>query len=179
MESAVSIANAIHNSINAHPNKKPTDFEIRDAMQHYQDSRLARVKEIVKIGGDLTRLQAYDGWKAYLTQRWLTPILGMDFLAKNIAVLCSGAPKLSYVQFDEQRGLLGWKDTLLASSVTEEKKKGSWDGNLEKILPKLFSGFVAFAAMLWWVVLREAQDALPGFGVAKNQMEVGSNFTLG
>lgn len=133
MESAVSIANNIHDAINAHPNKKPTDFEIRDAMKHYQDSRLARVKEIVKIGGDLTRLQAYDGWKAYLTQRWLTPILGMDFLAKNIAELCSGAPKLHYVQFDEQRGLLGWKDTLSALGVTEEKQ-GHWDGDFEKIL---------------------------------------------
>lgn len=174
----MSITNAIHEAIDAHPNKKPTDFEIRDAMKHYQDSRKARVKEIVKIGGDLTRLQAYDGWKAYLTQRWLTPILGMDFLAKNIAELCSGAPKLNFVQFDEQRGLLGWKDTLSASEAPEDQKQGGWNGDFGKLLPTLISGFLALAAVLWWVVLKDGQGALPGFGVAQTSLIVGSEPTL-
>lgn len=179
MESAVSIANAIHDALAKHPNKKPTDFEIRDAMQHYQDSRLARVKEIVKVGGDLTRLQAYDGWMAYLTQRWLTPILGMDFLAKNIAELCSGAPKLKYVPFDEQRGLLGWKDTLAASKGTKQGgREAIWDEDFEKIFPRLLGGLIAFAAMVWWVILKDAKYAVPGFAVVEKPMEVHANSTL-
>lgn len=163
MESAASVANALHSALALHLNKKPSNVEIRDALQHYQDSRLARVKEIVKIGGDLTRLQAYDGWKMYFTQRWLTPILGLDFLAKNIAKLCSGAPKLSYVEFEEERGVLGWKDTEAKNLKRGGKGKGGEDGR--EMVKRLFGAAIVCAALVLWVVLNGGKQVRPRFGM--------------
>jgi hypothetical protein len=78
-----------------------------------------RMRPIFKVGGELTRQQAYDGWMAYLAQRWLTPIAGLDTLARNIAGLCVTAPKLSYVDFEVDRGMLGWYDTLAVRKERE------------------------------------------------------------
>ncbi|KAF5688682.1 FAD binding domain-containing protein [Fusarium denticulatum] len=82
--------------------------------QEYQNTRVERARAIVKAGGALTRQQAYDGWKAYIAQRWLTPIIGLDTLAQKIAGLCVTAPKLSFIEFEEKRGILGWQDTMQA-----------------------------------------------------------------
>lgn len=81
------------------PNETPTDVTLRNILQHYQDSRPPRVRELVKISGDLTRLQTYDGWKYSPISRWLTPITGLDMLAKNIAVLRTSAPKAELHRF--------------------------------------------------------------------------------
>lgn len=131
MEDAVVIANTLHALLAKHPNKKPSDIELHDAMrQEYQETRVERARAIVKAGGALTRQQAYDGWKAYIIQRWLTPIIGLDTLAQKIAGLCVTAPKLDFVEFEERRGILGWQDTIEAEKgyemkgkVAEKKKK--------------------------------------------------------
>jgi 2-polyprenyl-6-methoxyphenol hydroxylase-like FAD-dependent oxidoreductase len=120
IEDAVTIANTVHALLAIHPNKNPSTVELQDAFRDkYQDARMDRVRAIVKISSDLTRRQAYDGWKAYLIQRWLTPIVGLDTLARNIAGLYVTAPKLSYVDFEEERGILGWQDTLVVSKERE------------------------------------------------------------
>lgn len=165
MESAVSLANMIHRTVSLHPNKKPSDVEMRAALQSYQDVRLKRVKDIFNVSWMLTRLQAYDGWLMYLVQRWVMPVVGLDFVAKNVAQTCSEAPKLDYVQFDEDSGTLGWKQKKEAGklqTVASKKKKTTWDGGIEQILPMLF-GALVFSSALWWVVGRDAKHALPGF----------------
>ena len=85
MESAVALANAINRTLALHPNKKPSNVEMQLALQTHQDSRLARVKEIFNVSWMLTWLQAYDGWLMYLVQRWVMPIIGLDFVAKSVA----------------------------------------------------------------------------------------------
>ena len=82
-------------------------MEIRDGLRRYHVSRFARVKDIVKSSGDLTQLQAYDGCKFYFIQRWLTPIIGLNYLASIVAEMWSRAPELSCVRLDERRGSLG------------------------------------------------------------------------
>ncbi|WEW58626.1 hypothetical protein PRK78_004094 [Emydomyces testavorans] len=167
MESVVSIANALHDALKAHPNKKPSDAEIRDALQHYQDSRLARVKEIVKVGGMLTRLQAYDGWRMYVMQRWITPIIGLDFGAKGIARICSEAPKLNYVSIDEECGKLGWKDHN-TSPLRRSGKKMVKDSALGPILPLLIGALVVLSSTFWWVAFQDVEHVLLGLGATVN-----------
>lgn len=150
-------------------------------MQSYQDSRLEKVKGMVKIGGDLTRLQAYDGWYFYIMQRWITPWIGLDNLAVNIAKLCSTGPKLSFVEFPEQRGLLGWQDTTTAA---EEKKKErqrnrtaapqlkkpssrwDWNGDVQSLWPLLVGLFLCTASTLMWILPSDADYTLPGFDIS-------------
>ena len=164
MESAVSLANTIHRAVNMHPNKKPSDAEMRVALQSYQDSRLKRVKEIYDVSWMLTRLQAYDGWLMYLIQRWVMPIIGLDFVAKNVAQTCSEAPKLDYVQFNEDKGTLGWKEKEGACNVqvVGPKKKTIWDRGVEQILPMMF-GAMVFSSALLWAVGSDTRHTLPGF----------------
>jgi 2-polyprenyl-6-methoxyphenol hydroxylase and related FAD-dependent oxidoreductases len=152
MEDSVAIANQLHELLNRHPNKKPSTVEISAAMQDYQDSRIERVKAIVKVGGDLTRLQAFDGWYFYIMQRWVTPWIGLDTLAINIARLCSAGTKLDFVEFPEQKGLLGWQDTIAAEAKKQRLAKRkqqveraqewwSWNGELQQIWPLLMGLF--------------------------------------
>jgi hypothetical protein len=129
MEDAVSIANAIHKLIASHPDSKPTHDEIRDVLQRYQNARIRRVKKIVKTGGEMTRKQAYDGWMNYFQYRWMLPMIGMDYIAQQTARLCVGAPKLSYIEFDEKHGLWNWRDTSLEERGIE-KTRGSMQRTL-------------------------------------------------
>ncbi|CAI7658434.1 unnamed protein product [Penicillium glandicola] len=177
MEDVVTITNNLQELLSRHPNKKPTSVEINAAMQSYQDSRLERVKMIVKVGGDLTRLQAYDGWYFYIKQRWLTPWIGLDKLAIDIAMLCSTGPKLNFVDFPEQRGLLGWQDTIAAEAKKEhEAMKGTalqprrsarwhWNGEVQSLWPLLVGFFLCFTSTLLWILPGDASHALPGLDI--------------
>ncbi|KXH50583.1 hypothetical protein CSAL01_11463 [Colletotrichum salicis] len=175
MEDAVTLANTIHALLSTHSNKKPSDVELRDAIRDkYQNARVDRARAIVKVGGDLTRQQAYDGWKAYFVQRWLTPIVGLDTLAKNIAGLCVTAPKLTYVVFDEKRGILGWQDTLSAVKEREVregderlKSKPSWgdlNGGFESVFPQVLAILVALWLVIWIFHIVFSRQSIPGFG---------------
>lgn len=175
MEDAVVIANTLHALLARHPNKKPSDVELQDAMrQEYRDTRVDRARAIVKAGGVLTRQQAYDGWKAYITQRWLTPVIGLDKLAQKIAGLCVTAPKLNYVEFEERRGILGWQDTMEAEKehamkgkVEKKEKTGmswsNWNGGFEAIFPHISGVLVILWLALWLFHLIASEDHVPGF----------------
>lgn len=56
-------------------------------------------------------------------QRWITPWIGLDNLAVNIAKLCNTGPKSCFVEFDRQRGLLGWQDTMAAEEKRELEER--------------------------------------------------------
>ena len=167
MESAVALANTINRTLALHPNKKPSNVEMQLALQTYQDSRLARVKEIFNVSWMLTRLQAYDGWLMYLVQRWVMPIIGLDFVAKNVAQTCSEAPKLDYVEFEEESGTLGWKEKkeAMVGKVLSKKTKKVWYGGAEKIFPMVFGCLVLFSSALWWLVRSQSKHVLPGFAI--------------
>ncbi|KAK6215287.1 hypothetical protein QIS74_08306 [Colletotrichum tabaci] len=185
MEDAVTLANTIHGLLVRHPNKKPSDVELRDAIRdEYQDARVDRARAIVKVGGDLTRQQAYDGWKAYFVQRWLTPFVGLDTLAKNIAGLCVTAPKLSYVEFEERRGVLGWQDTMAAEKEREVRETGrggkrdenlkggsrfmvswgGWSGGFEAVFPQVLGVLTVLWVATWLFHLTFSSQHIPGFG---------------
>ncbi|RKL20263.1 hypothetical protein BFJ68_g2972 [Fusarium oxysporum] len=175
MEDAVVIANTLHALLARHPNEKSSEVELQDAMrQEYQDTRVDRARAIVKAGGVLTRQQAYDGWKAYITQRWLTPVIGLDKLAQKIAGLCVTATKLNYVDFEERRGILGWQDTMEAEKehsmkgkVAKKEKTGmtwsNWNGGFEDIFPHISGVLVILWLALWLFHLIASEDHVPGF----------------
>ena len=166
MESAVGLANTIHRALSAHPNKKPSDVEMRAALQSYQDARLGRVKEIFLVSWMLTRLQAYDGWLMYVIQRWVMPVVGLDFVARQVAQKCSEAPKLDYVQFDELKGTLGWKEKEPRKMQTAGSKKKNWDKGVGHVLPMMFGALLVFSSAMWWVVGTDTRHALSGFAAA-------------
>ena len=101
--------------------------------------------EIYRVSWMLTRLQAYDGWLSYIAQRWVLPLIGLDFVAKNVAQTCTEAPKLEYVFVSEDRGSLEWKDSKLAvkSSETQLVQKA----RPAHYFPLLFGVVVMFSSV--------------------------------
>lgn len=166
MEDAVSIANAIHEAVHAHPSRKPSDGELRAVMQHYRDSRIRRVQRLVTMGGDWTRLQAYDGWAQYLIYRWIGPLVGHERVAESVSRLSLGAPKLSYVPFDEQRGIWAWRDSLSDAEKLALKRPRR---NVLRIAWDTWHGNQVVAAMiaLWLVAwaLGGKDGGMIGLGV--------------
>lgn len=73
MEDAVVLANELRGTVARHPNKKPSDTELRSALHRYQEERVRRAREIMVPSWLVTRLQAYDGWLYYTIQRWILP----------------------------------------------------------------------------------------------------------
>ena len=144
MESAVVLANEINRAVKAHPNKRPSKVEIGDAFQRYQAQRVPRVKEIFDMSWMVTRMQAYDGWLNYLLMRWILPSVGLDMLAKNVAKLCSTAPKLDYVPIKEQQGTVEW-----AKQKPYEPSKQSTAAQA-LMLPLVLGTFFA-SSVVWWM----------------------------
>ena len=95
------------------------------------------------------------------------PIIGMDFVAKNVAQTCSEAPKLDYVVFKEKSGTLGWKEKkeAMVGKVLSKKTKKVWYGGVEKILPMVFGCLVLLSSALWWLVGSQSKHVLPGFAI--------------
>ena len=156
MESAVDLVNSIHRAVTAHSNKKPSDVEIRDALQVYENSRRNRVKEIYSVSWMLMRLQAYDGWLSYIARRWVLPLIGLDFVAKNVAQTCTGAPKLEYVFVAKNRGRFGWKDGKPAAKRSETLT--SQKSQLAPFFALLFGAVVKFSSVAF-VFMAESYDS--------------------
>jgi hypothetical protein len=123
MESAVTLTNHLKAAINAHPNKKPSDVELSEALEGYQNDRLPRVTEVFWVSWALTRLQAYDGWPMYIIQRWLLPIIGLDRIGANVAHSCCQAPQLSFVPYQQRQGTFKWANTQIVTDNTAAKKQ--------------------------------------------------------
>jgi 2-polyprenyl-6-methoxyphenol hydroxylase-like FAD-dependent oxidoreductase len=123
MESAVTLTNHLKKALDAHPSKKPSDVEMREALEGYQNERLGRVTEMFWVSWTLTRLQAYDGWLMYMLQRWILPVLGLDFVGSQVAQSCCQAPQLNFVPYKQRKGTLEWSDTKITMGTPVAKAK--------------------------------------------------------
>ncbi|KAF7681038.1 fad binding domain-containing protein [Alternaria burnsii] len=164
IEGAVRLANELHTLVNRHPNKKPTDTEVRNAFQAYQELHKPRVKELFDISWMMTRMQAYDGWLMYFIQRWVLPTTGLEIVALQVAKACLRAPKLSYIPFKERVGSLPWekhhweKDDVFTQEEPLSKDPGS---NNKLVIPiVLISLAVYVVSLLVFGIWRQGAPAV-------------------
>ncbi|KAK2024715.1 FAD binding domain-containing protein [Colletotrichum zoysiae] len=158
MEDAVVLANELYAAVARHPNKKPSDTELRTVLHRYQEERVKRAKEIMVPSWLVTRLQAYDGWPFYIIQRWILPIVGLGVIGNGVADSCSTAPKLDYVPLpDEKKGTLPWKyrrrETAKGTQVAE--KKPATKGYDSLIVP------VVLSTMALYFVTMTSKNTVP------------------
>ncbi|GKT65225.1 FAD binding domain-containing protein [Colletotrichum tofieldiae] len=151
MEDAVVLANELHAAVARHPNKKPSDTELRTALHQYQEERVKRAKEIMVPSWLVTRLQAYDGWPYYIIQRWILPIVGLGVIANGVADSCSAGPKLDYVPLpDEKKGALPWKyQRRAAKRKGSAEKKPVTKGYDSLIIPVVVSTMALYFVAVW------------------------------
>lgn len=167
MESAVTLTNHLKAAIDAHPNKRPSDVEISEALEGYQKDRLPRVTEVFWVSWALTRLQAYDGWPMYFIQRWLLPIIGLDRVGANVAKTCCQAPQLNFAPYKQRQGTFTWADTEIIAESTSRAKQLVPAGKPRNWGATLMSVAVLVCSMAW----------LSGFGTRSVQGMAQQNFT--
>ncbi|KAH7309685.1 FAD dependent oxidoreductase domain-containing protein [Stachybotrys elegans] len=150
MESSAVLANELVAAVNLHPNKKPSDEEIRLAFKKYHEIRTPRVKELFDISWMLTRLQAYDGWRFYIIQRCLLPFIFMQ-VAKQIATAMSGAPVLSFVPFSQRSGKVEWKKQAWELEKKIKSQSGSGITSSNGLIASIAStALLAYTATVWY-----------------------------
>lgn len=59
--------------------------------------RKPRMKKVLNLAYQLTRLQAWDGWFMKFIQRWIIPLVGDGKVADHFAVLVRSGHKLDFV----------------------------------------------------------------------------------
>ncbi|RYP37975.1 hypothetical protein DL767_002703 [Monosporascus sp. MG133] len=152
MESAVVLANQLHAAVNRHPNKKPSDEEIKLAFQRYYDIRVPRVKELFDISWVLTRMQAWDGWLWYFVQRWGLPVIGLKKFAEQVASSLRGAPTLSYVPFHQKVGLMEWHKQEWEVDQKAKNKMNSGKRPLNGLIaPVVLTTLALYVGVMWFL----------------------------
>ncbi|KAI1176577.1 hypothetical protein F4777DRAFT_577875 [Nemania sp. FL0916] len=124
--------------------------EISTALRAYEAERLPRSTKMFWVRWAQTRFHADDGWPMYIFQRWVLPVLGLDFMGAQVAKACCDAPQLNYVAYQQRKGFLPWSQTKISSgpgaglvakalvpkSVRDRKGgydvKGIWDTGVQR-----------------------------------------------
>lgn len=75
--------------------------------------RKPRMKKVLNLAYQMTRLQAWDGRLMKFIQRYIVPLVGDDRVADHFADLVKGGVKLDYVPLhNPPPGTVEWDDEL-------------------------------------------------------------------
>ncbi|KAK8012296.1 FAD/NAD(P)-binding domain-containing protein [Apiospora marii] len=168
MEGAVNLTNSLKRALDAHPNKKPSDTELGEALEGYRAAHMPRATEIFWVSWLLTRLQAYDGWLMYLFQRWISPRFGLDFVGARVAESCCQAPQLDFVPYQQRKGTLPWAKTEIVTGRRAEKAKRLVDPGQKK------GRYLDLKTLVYSTVLVCAVAWLSGFGATMQSSSLGA-----
>lgn len=84
--------------------------------EEYQELRKPRMKKVLNLAYQLTRLQAWDGPLMKLTQRYVIPWVGDERVADHFAGIVKGGVKLDFVPTPDHRpGSWEWDDERVAA----------------------------------------------------------------
>lgn len=100
---------------------------ISAVFEEYQELRKPRMKKVLNLAYQLTRLQAWDGFIMKLIQRYVIPWIGDARVADHFAEIVKGGIKLDFVPLPDHRtGTWEWDDERLAekSDMVVAEKKG-------------------------------------------------------
>ena len=100
--------------------------------EEYQELRKPRMKQVLNLAYQLTRLQAWDGPLMKMIQRFVIPWVGDQRVADHFALLVKGGVKLDYVPLPPHvKGSIEFEDlrtetegkALLQDKVTRVRTK--------------------------------------------------------
>lgn len=98
--------------------------------EEYQELRKPRMKKVLNLAYQLTRLQAWDGLFMRMAQRYALPWVGDARAADHFADIVKAGVKLDFVPTPEHRiGTCAWDDEIperKISSTAGDGKMGLW-----------------------------------------------------
>lgn len=106
LESTAAFVNLLHREVKAHPDRKMSQETISTIFEEYQNQRKPRMKKVLNLAYQMTRLQAWDGWFMKFIQRWIIPLVGDGKVADHFAELVKGGHRLDFVPVPPHRE--GW-----------------------------------------------------------------------
>lgn len=91
-------------------NKDPSDFQIEDALTAYYHIRHGETHSAFQLGQSLTRNVTWSSWADWIWDRFIMPWLKQDYIiCDRISPLVSRGQLLSYVPFQELKGVVPWQ----------------------------------------------------------------------
>jgi hypothetical protein len=113
LESTAALINGLNRELKARPNQKMSKETISRIFEEYQELRRPRMKKVLNLAYQMTRLQAWDGRFMKFIQRYIVPLMGDDRVADHFADLVKGGVKLDYVPLQNPpSGTVPWDDEL-------------------------------------------------------------------
>jgi FAD dependent monooxygenase len=148
IESAVSLANALHRAVTQQSSNDPlTTAALSSLFEQYQSERYPRAKQFVHLSSGITRMRSYETWwKKIVISRistlpFVDRVQGKDF----IALLAKG-PKLEYAKTRTiNDNAAGWK-------VMEEEGTGKAAWVVYGIVTSVVAVGVTYLAATKWGV---------------------------
>ncbi|KAH8704707.1 FAD binding domain-containing protein [Talaromyces proteolyticus] len=126
LESTAALVNKLNRELKANPNQKMSKETLSRIFEEYQELRKPRMKKVLNLAYQLTRLQAWDGWFMKFVQRFVIPWVGDERVADHFADLVKGGIKLDYVPLPNQPlGTVAWDDDPKKEASLPVSKKSS------------------------------------------------------
>ena len=120
MESVVELVNSLHRLKTSHPNRRPSRATLSAAFQKYQQSRIARMQEIMEFSSLITNVSAWNGVWNKLLALYVFPNSNKATMADKIAEILRKAPKLDFVPLREHKqGSVQWADEVPQNTTTK------------------------------------------------------------
>ena len=149
MESVVVLLNEIvglHKTMK--PGERPGRAAVSAMFQRYQEERKPRMQAAFDASALITRMQAYDGGLMHFIMRYIFPVQGQATYADELADLCSGAPKFSFLPaVYNKKATFQWKDE--PRYITAQKgKKTTWSRAVDTVLVQIAS-LLSLLVLTW------------------------------
>lgn len=108
LHSAAVLVNQLHDIHRL--NKDPPAFLIEDAFATYYNIRQSETYSAFRLGQSLTRNVTWSSWADWIWDRFIMPWLNQDYIiCDRISPLVSRGQLLSYVPFQELKGVVPWQ----------------------------------------------------------------------
>ncbi|KAI9785106.1 MAG: hypothetical protein M1816_000517 [Peltula sp. TS41687] len=130
LESTAALVNLLHHELKTHPDQKMSRETISTIFEQYTELRKPRMKKVLNLAYQLTRLQAWDGFLMKMIQRFGIPWVGDDRVADHFAKIVQAGVKLDFVPVpDHAKGTWEWDDERAATRPEQGQAVVSSSGN--------------------------------------------------
>lgn len=114
LESTAAFVNVLNRELKALPaGEKLSQETISEAFEEYQGLRKPRMKKVLNLAYQLTRLQAWDGWFMKFIQSWVIPWVGDGQVVDHFSELVRAGHRLDFVPVPSHKeGYVPFNDEL-------------------------------------------------------------------
>lgn len=124
LDSSATLLNEVVSLVKSVPEgTRPSRSALSAAFERYQEVRKPRMQRAYDASKFLTRIQSCDGLLNHFIMRVIFPLTGQAVYADQLADLCAGAPKFSFLPVEyPNSSTFAWKDEVLDGNEDSERQ---------------------------------------------------------